>query len=198
MGASRSCGPADPEGRFALLFEDLEAVEAGRDLHERAGEFSDLVAGELADHGLAERVAGAQGMRIAVTAAGAVIRGVLELAAETWLRIAEEASGASVLVALGHVDEVRLGTRRHARPPQTLSFASPLRRLSAERTQAVLGAVSGSGEVRALEGGVRAVGDDYVELAGQGGAGRERVSVLVPLRRIAWVRVPATVRGAGL
>ena len=112
--------------RFELLFEDLEAQEAGRALHERLGEYSDLVAGEAADHGLADRLAAARGERTALTVAGTRFEGRVSRAATGWILLATGAGG-DVLVSLPHVEEVVVRTRGHAETAEGLSLASPLR-----------------------------------------------------------------------
>ncbi|GAA2086622.1 hypothetical protein [Brevibacterium salitolerans] len=179
---------AQEEARFSRLFEDLEAVEAGRELHARAGEYGDLVVGEVADHGLAQRLAGAVSAPVRLTAAGAAVSGVLERAGEAWVRIGHPGEGWATLVALEHVEELRLGVRRHAQPAETLSFASQLRGLSEARAGVALGLTSGA----AVRGRLGPVGRDYAEFHGEAEtSGARPVPVLLPLRRIAWVRAAA-------
>ena len=47
--------------RFDRLFADIDAAHAGEQMHERAGEFGDLVAGEIAEATLESRAAAAIG-----------------------------------------------------------------------------------------------------------------------------------------
>lgn len=194
MGADGKRVEADADRRFARLFEDLEAEAAGRELHERLGEYSDLVAGEAADHALVDRFAAAVGDRIAVVAAGARHAGVLRQAAPTWLRLGP-ATGGEVLVALAHLDEAVLPGRGHAEAGEALSFASPLREWSEARVVCSITAVSPAGGVRVAVGRLARVARDYCEVSEsdrgasavecpRGAGGR----LLIPLARIATVR----------
>lgn len=185
--------------RFALLFEDLEAQEAGRALHERLGEYSDLVAGEAADHGLADRLAAARGERIAVTVAGVRFEGRVSRAAAGWLLLATGAGG-DVLVSLPHVEEAVVRTRGHAETAEGLSLASPLRLWCDERAECAIAVAATGGEARMLVGRIRAVARDYIEVesagtrparSAQGGSGS---GVLIPQSRIAHVRPTGGVR----
>lgn len=184
----------DADDRFSRLFEDLEAQESGRDLHERLGEFSDLVAGEAADHALADRLAGAVGHHIAVASAGVRFTGRLETAAPTWLGIALDAGG-EVLVSAAHIDDLRVESCSHAQPRETLSFASPLRRWREERVPCAVTAVSAAGGVLTIVGRLALVAADYVEIIEAVGRDSARSpkgapggGLLVPIARIAFVR----------
>lgn len=184
----------DADGRFFRLFEDLEAQESGRDLHERRGEFSDLVAGEAADHALADRLGGAVGHRIAVASAGVRFAGRLETAAETWVAVALDVGG-HVLISAAHIDDLRVESCAHAQPQETLSFASPLRRWREERTPCAITAVSAAGGVRTIVGRLGLVAADYVEIIEAEGRDSARSPVgapggglLVPITKIAFVR----------
>ncbi len=184
----------DADDRFLRLFEDLEAQESGRDLHERRGEFSDLVAGEAADHALVDRLAGAVGRRIAVSSAGVLFAGRLQTAARTWISVALDGGG-DVLVSAAHIDDLRVESSSHARPGQGLSIASPLRRWREERVVCAVAAVSAAGSVRTFVGRLGLVAADYVEIIEASGHGSARSSWdapgagrLVPIGRIAFVR----------
>ncbi|GAA4516052.1 hypothetical protein [Brevibacterium yomogidense] len=185
-------GSADD--RFLRLFEDLEAQEAGRAQHERLGEFSDLVAGEAADHSLTERLAGSIGARAGVTVAGVRFAGRLQRVSLAWISVAVDGGG-GVLIALAHVDELRVGSRAHAAPPESLSFASPLREWREARVPCAVAALGAAGGVRTLVGTLSLVAADYIEVEessrrevarerGDAPAGR----LLVPLSRVAFVR----------
>lgn len=179
--------------RFSRLFEDLEAQESGRAQHERFGEFSDLVAGEAADHSLTDRLAGAEGSRVGVTVAGAHFSGRLQRAAPAWISVSTEGGG-DALISVAHVEELSVGTRAHAAPTETLSFASPLRAWREEGVPCAF-AVVGVGGTRMIVGSLALVASDYIEVveesrrqvAGRGG-GAARGGLLVPLSRVAYVR----------
>lgn len=184
----------DADDRFLRLFEDLEAQASGRDQHERLGEFSDLVAGEAADHALADRLAGAVGHRITVTSAGVRFTGRLATAARTWVALALEGGG-EVLVSTAHIDDLRLESCAHAQPQETLSIASPLRRWREERVTCAVNAVSTAGGVRTVVGRLGVVAVDYVEIIETAGGDSARSPVgapggglLVPIAKIAFVR----------
>jgi len=184
----------DADDRFVRLFEDIEAQESGRDLHERLGEYSDLVAGEAADHGLADRVAGAVGHRVAVSCAGVRFSGRLETAAPTWMVLAADAGG-DVLVSAAHIDDLRMESCAHAQPRESLSFASPLRRWREERVPCAVAVAGATGGVRTIVGRLTLVAADYVEIDEAAGRSSARSPVgapggglLVPIGRIAFVR----------
>ena len=184
----------DADDRFLRLFEDLEAQASGRDLHERLGEFSDLVAGEAADHALADRLAGAVGHRITVASAGVRFTGRLATAARTWVALALEGGG-EVLVSAAHIDDLRVESCSHAQPQETLSLASPLRRWREERVPCAVAAVSAAGGARTVVGRLGVVAVDYVEIIETEGrdSARNRVGapgrgLLVPIAKIAFVR----------
>lgn len=194
MGKRDDAGRADADDRFTRLFEDLEAQEAGRAQHERFGEFSDLVAGEAADHSLVNRLSGAMGLRIGVTVAGVRFAGRLQRAALAWITVATDGGG-DVLISSAHVEELSIETRSHAAPMETLSFASPLRVWRDERIPCALAVAGGAGGVRMLVGTLALVAADYIEVAGASGrripgdgGGAPGGRLLVPLSRIAFVR----------
>ncbi|MGO1397421.1 MAG: hypothetical protein ACTHVY_03195 [Brevibacterium yomogidense] len=184
----------DADDRFLRLFEDLEAQASGRDLHERLGEFSDLVAGEAADHALADRLAGAVGHRIVVSTAGVRFAGRLETAAQTWVLVALDGGG-EVLVSAAHIDDVRVESCSHAQPQEKLSIASPLRRWRAEQIPCAVATTSAAGGVRTVVGRLDLVAEDYVEITESSGRDSARSPVgapggglLVPIPAIAYVR----------
>lgn len=185
-------GSADD--RFLRLFEDLEAQERGREQHERLGEYSDLVAGEAADHSLTDRIAGSVGARVGVTVAGVRFAGRLQRVSLTWISVAADGGG-EVLIALAHVDELRVGSRAHAAPAESLSFASPLRAWREERMPCAVAVLGAAGGVRTLVGTLSLVASDYLEVeeASHRDITRERGGtpaggLLVPLSRVAFVR----------
>lgn len=181
------------DGRFLRLFEDLEAEAAGRALHERSGEFSDLVAGEAADHSLIERLAGSRGATIGLTAAGVRFAGRLQRVSSTWVVMVTDGGG-EVLISLAYIDELMIGSRAHATPEESLSFASPLREWREEGQSCAIAVVGRGGEVRMLMGSLALVAADYVEVveASEGtsarSAGAPGGRLLIPLARIAFVR----------
>lgn len=184
----------DADDRFLRLFEDLEAEASGRDLHERLGEFSDLVAGEAADHALADRLAGAVGHRITVASAGVRFSGRLRTAAGTWVDVALDGGG-EVLVSTAHIDDLRVESCSHAQPQETLSIASPLRRWREGQVPCAVAAVGSAGGVRTVVGRLGLVAVDYVEIIESSGRESARSPVgapggglLVPIAKIAFVR----------
>ena len=182
---------AAADARFVRLFEDLEAQEEGRALHERLGEFSDLVAGEAADHGLADVFAASRGERAAVTVAGVRVEGRVVRAAEGWIVLAT-GSGGDVIVSLEHVEEAVVSTRGHAGSGEGLSLASPLRALCEERVVCAIAVVGAGGGVRMRVGRIARVARDCIEVVDAEGAGGARDARggrrLIPLSRIAHVR----------
>jgi len=182
---------AAAEARFARLFEDLEAQEEGRALHERLGGFSDLVAGEAADHCLADVLAAARGEQAAVTMAGVRLEGRVVRAAEGWIVLAT-GSGGDAIVSLEHVDEVVVRTRAHTGATESLSLASPLRAWCEERVVCAIAVVEAGGGVRMRVGRIAQVARDCIEVIDAAGADGVREARggrrLIPLARIAHVR----------
>ena len=165
------------EDRFDRLFADLDAAHAGAEQHERMGEYGDLVAGELAQTTLEDRLAGALGTAVEILAADERITGELAEIGTGWCRIA---GADEVLVNLDHVHGIRLRDRSAAgsREASVLSLTSPLRRWAAERRMCRVRAAG-----RILDGLLAGVARDHLEMR-SGASGGE----LVPFGAVSSVR----------
>ncbi|WAL40348.1 hypothetical protein BRM1_00260 [Brevibacterium sp. BRM-1] len=153
--------------RFDALFADLAAAEEGRDAHERAGGYSDLVAEAYADSELAARLAGSVGRPVELRTARASAAGRLTAVGRGWCIVRDGASGLRVLVNAARLVRVRLRGRAHAgeRGISALSMGAPLRQWTAEG-RAVRVELSDGGS---SEGALDAVARDYVQLRGAHG-----------------------------
>ncbi len=148
--------------RFDELFADLAAQEAGREVHDRAGDYSDLVSEAYADRSLTARLAGAVGTCIDVRTAVGTVRGAVKTVGRTWCLLTDPATGLRILVGTSHITRVRLTGRAHAPAAgaSALSMGAPLRRWVAERVGARIELADGN----AAEGEFDAIGSDYVQL----------------------------------
>lgn len=173
------------DDRFDRLLGDVEAADAGARLHERHGEFGDLVAEAFADSALQSRLAGALGSHIELDAAGERIVGRLDRVGEGWCALEDVGP---VVVSLSALDRVRLRTPAHRAPGRmsALSIASALRDLAQRRSPCRIHGMRTSGAAGTgitVEGVLDAVARDYVQVRRGGGA-----FDLIPIGAIALVR----------
>lgn len=163
--------------RFDRLFADIDAAHAGEQMHERAGEFGDLVAGEIAEATLESRAAAAIGTPVELWAGAERIAGEMREVGSGWCLVA---GADEVVVNLAALQSLRLGPRVRAAAGavSVLSIGSPLRRWSAERRECRVTVGR-----RTVDGLLDAVAGDHLQLRRAGGGWE-----LIPLAAVSAVR----------
>ncbi|RKS72579.1 hypothetical protein CLV35_2826 [Motilibacter peucedani] len=189
-----SSAPDAPRGRWAGLFDDLEAQLEESERLEQAAEVADRTRRELASVPLADRLRAAVGSRVVLRLQGVgPAGGVLEDAGPGWLLLLDE--GREVLVATAAVVSVTGLPSRAASPlpPGALAgrigLGSCLRGLVRDRAPVRVELTDGSTQTGTFD----RVGADWVELAVHDAgsprrAGEVRAVVVLPFAALARVR----------
>ena len=187
--------------RWDELFADLESQVAAALDAELSAEVADRVRSENARAGLAERLAGAVGNEVRVTAlGGAATTGTLRRTGPDWLLVAE-GGGSDVVVPLASVGVVT-GLTGAVAPPggggvvaARLGLGHVLRGIARDRLSVVVDLVDGT----STGGTVQRVGRDHLDLSVAGSprmrdtgdeprAGRGGGSWTVPMSAVAMLR----------
>lgn len=153
--------------RWDALFDDMESQFAEQERLSLDAEINERTRAEMVDAGLADRLRGALGCRLAVhLACGDVIHGTLSHAGADALVLDEEQH--QVLVPYSAVVRyVGLGRFSVAEPSpvrRSLGLAHALRALARDRAELAVTVGHGAGAVR-LAGVIDRVGKDYLDLA---------------------------------
>lgn len=153
--------------RWDALFNDMESQFAESERLSLDAEINERTRAEMVDVGLADRLRGALGCRLAVhLACGDVVRGALSHAGADALVLDEERHQVLVPYAAA-VRYVGLGRFSVAEPSavrRALGLAHALRALARDRAELAVTLAHGAGAVR-LAGVIDRVGKDYLDLA---------------------------------
>ncbi|RBP66152.1 hypothetical protein DFO66_10395 [Brevibacterium sanguinis] len=160
--------------RIDALLTDLEGSHAALERHVRRGELAEELAAQSAERSLRERLRGALGRPVRLTAAG---REVVGTAAFLGAGILVVTGTETTIVATDRIAWLRTSDRHHVIAEgglERLGMASALRRLGALREEVTVVLIE---EGTTLRGHLQLVAADYLEIAGR----------IVPLGAIALV-----------
>lgn len=153
--------------RWDALFNDMESQFAESERLSLEAEINDRTRAEMVDAGLADRLRGALGCRLAVhLACGDVIHGALSHAGADAL-VLDEGQHQVLVPYAAVVRYVGLGRFSVAEPSpvrRALGLAHALRALARDRAELAITLAHGAGSVR-LTGVIDRVGKDYLDLA---------------------------------